>query len=45
VITSKTPPYLIKPLIKRVQSGMKAFVVEVKYIANHYHSKKPVVML
>jgi hypothetical protein len=45
VTTSKTLPDLIKPFIERGKSGMKAFVVKVKYIANYDEAKKPVVTL
>jgi hypothetical protein len=45
VITSKAPPDFINPFIERVKSGMKAFVVKVEYIANHYQPKKPVMTL
>jgi hypothetical protein len=45
VITSKAPPDLINPFIERIKSGMEALVVKLKYIANHYQSKKPVVTL
>jgi hypothetical protein len=44
-IAGKTFPDLIKPSIKRVESGMKAFVVKVKYIAAHDHPEKPVMTL
>ena len=42
---SKTPSDFIKPFIERVKSGVKAFVVQVKYIANYEEAKKPVVTL
>jgi hypothetical protein len=45
VTTGKAPPDLINPFFDRVKSGVKAFVVKVEYIANHYQPKKPVVML
>jgi hypothetical protein len=45
VVTSKTLPDLIKPSVKRVKSGMKAFVVKMKYITNHENPKKPVVTI
>jgi hypothetical protein len=45
VVTSKTLPDPIKPSVKRVKSGMKAFVVKMKYIADHENPKKPVVTL
>ncbi|MBX9647048.1 MAG: hypothetical protein K2X57_08325 [Xanthobacteraceae bacterium] len=45
IIAGKTPSDLIDPLLHRVKSGMKAFVVKVKYIPNHYKPEKPVVML
>src|SRR5229473_3082981 len=45
VTTSKTLSDFIKPFIERVKSGMQAFVVKVKYIANYQHPKKPVVLL
>ena len=45
VVTSKTLPDLIKPSVKRVKSGMNAFVVKMKYMADHENPKKPVVTL
>jgi hypothetical protein len=45
VTASKTPSDFIKPFIERVKSGVKAFVVQVKYIANYEEAKKPVVTL
>ena len=45
VVTSKTLPDPIKPSVKRVKSGMKAFVVKMKYMADHENPKKPVVTL
>jgi hypothetical protein len=42
VVTSKTLPDPIKPSVKRVKSG-KAFVVKMKYMADHENPKKPVV--
>ena len=42
---SKTLPDPIKPSVKRVKSGMKAFVLKMKYIADHENPKKPVVTL
>jgi hypothetical protein len=35
----------IKPFIKRVKSGMQAFVLKVEYAADHHEAKKPVVMV
>jgi hypothetical protein len=45
VIKGKTLPDLDKPPVKRVKSVMKAFVVQVKNIADDDHPKKPVVTL
>jgi hypothetical protein len=45
VTASKTLSDFIKPLIDRVKSGVKAFVVQVKYIADYDEAKKPVVKL
>jgi hypothetical protein len=42
---SKTLSDFIKPFIERIKSGVKAFVVQVKYIANYDEAKKPVVTL
>jgi hypothetical protein len=40
-----TLPDPIKPSVKRVKSGMNAFVVKMKYMADHENPKKPVVTL
>ena len=42
---SKTLSDFIEPFIDRVKSGVKAFVVQVKYIANYDEAKKPVMTL
>ena len=39
VVTSKRLPDPIKPSVKRVKSG-KAFVVKMKYMADHENPKK-----
>jgi hypothetical protein len=45
VVTSQTLPDPIKPSVKLVKSGMKAFVVRMKHIADHENPQKKVVTL
>jgi hypothetical protein len=45
LLQGKTLSDFIKPFVERVKSGVKAFIVQVKYVANYDEAKKPVVTL
>jgi hypothetical protein len=42
-LKGQTFPDFVHPLFKRVESGVKGFIVKVKYVAQHEKSEKPVV--
>jgi hypothetical protein len=42
-LNGQTFPDFVHPLFKRVESGVKSFIVKVKYVAQHEKSEKPVV--
>jgi hypothetical protein len=42
-LNGQTFPDFVHPLFKRVESGVKGFIVKVKYVAQHEKSEKPVV--
>jgi hypothetical protein len=42
-LEGQTFPDFVHPFFKRVESGVKAFIVKVKYVAQHEKSENPVV--
>jgi hypothetical protein len=42
-LKGQTFPDFVHPLFKRVESGVKASIVKVKYVAQHEKSENPVV--
>jgi hypothetical protein len=42
-LKGQTFPDFVHSLFKRIESGMKGFIVKVKYVAQHEKSEKPVV--